>query len=402
MIQRIVIDNFQSLHHVDLELAPLTVIVGPSSSGKSAFIRSLRALVGNRRGTDFITHGERVASISAHLAQGIVTLTRSTQTAPNSYVVIPADPHHPLHPKAEFTKLGGETPADVSDFLGIPTEHIALSIASQFDKPYLLDAPGTEVARTLASLTNAHIILGASRESNRQKLANAQTLKTRSADLEAIRARVPEFQALQAQRASLASAEERITRARLIASRITSIKTHIETIQIAEDRIPALTSALAALPDVSALHQRIDALSALNQRAGRLRRLLLDHQSAADDISRARLILDQTPSLASIDAAAQRLADARNALAAYQRAIGAVQEAQRGAQSARDALASADVARNEAREALRTVMGEVASGFDAYFREHGTTLVYGADMPESISIEEASRLAARYVATLES
>jgi energy-coupling factor transporter ATP-binding protein EcfA2 len=139
MLNRIEIRNFQSLVHVDLDLAPLTVIVGPSSSGKSAFIRSMRALHENRRGTAFITHGERVASISAHLEQGIVTLTRSTQTAPNHYTVIPSDPAHPLYPKAEFSKLGGDVPSEVSEFLGIAPDEVPLSIASQFDKPYLLE-----------------------------------------------------------------------------------------------------------------------------------------------------------------------------------------------------------------------------------------------------------------------
>lgn len=360
MIDSISIRNFQSLVHVDLTLAPLTVIVGPSSSGKSAFIRALRALTANRRGTDFITHGEHTSSVSAHLSSsdplrsGTVTLTRSTRTSPNSFVLIPDDPSHPLHPKAEFTKLGGAVPAEISDFLGIPTEQIDLAIASQFDKPYLLADPGAEVARTLGALTNAHIILSGARESQRQKLATSQTLRTRASDLEAIRARVPEFRALKDQRTALDRAEALIADARTTADSVTRLTALIETADIATARIPALRRALASIPDP------ID-----------------------------------------IDALVSAYQDARARLGRYVDAIQAVKAAQAGVQRATEQVASATEEHQSAIDALRTGMQGIAQGFESYFREHSTSLVYGADMPESISITEAASLAARYVAQLD-
>jgi DNA repair ATPase RecN len=353
MLNRIEIRNFQSLVHVDLDLAPLTVIVGPSSSGKSAFIRSMRALHENRRGTAFITHGERVASISAHLEQGIVTLTRSTQTAPNHYTVIPSDPAHPLYPKAEFSKLGGDVPSEVSEFLGIAPDEVPLSIASQFDKPYLLDTSAAEVARILGSLTNAHIILEGARESNRRKLASSQTLKTRSADLEAIRARIPEFQALKAQREALDRAEQLIARARTVQERIESITRHIDTIEIAESRLPALRAQLAALPD-----------------------------------------------LPSIDALITRYEDARRRQSAFMRAIQLVSSSSREAEQARAQLVDAQTAFDQARADLQSGMKGIAQGFERYFRERGT--LHTTTAPDDlIAVGEASTLAARYVATLE-
>lgn len=44
MIRRIQIKNFGSLLDVDVELGPLTVLVGPNAAGKSMFLRALRAL----------------------------------------------------------------------------------------------------------------------------------------------------------------------------------------------------------------------------------------------------------------------------------------------------------------------------------------------------------------------
>lgn len=359
MIQTLSIRNFQSIAHLDVELAPLTVFVGPSSSGKSALIRALDTLIRNRRGTSFITHGERVASVTARIAStdpmrnGTVTLTRSTQQAPNSYVILPDDPAHPHHPKAEFTKLNGETPEAVSTFLGIPAGQAELVIASQFDKPYLMDASGSEVARVLGSLTNANVLLNGARESNRQRTQNAQTLRTRAADLEAITARVPEFRALASQRTALERAESMLEEARSLQRQVTSLTSHLDTIAIAERRIPALRANVASIPEP-----------------------------------------------ADLDALIQSYVDARKRLTRYTESIQTVSTAQRGVQRAQADLAVAEQAHHEAVVQAQTAMGGIVEGFARYFREHMTPLedVHSMDV---IHIDDAARLATRYVATLE-
>jgi DNA repair ATPase RecN len=362
VIQHIAIRNFQSLQDIDLDLAPLTVIVGPSSSGKSAFIRAMLALVRNRRGTDFITHGEHTASISATfssthpLHNGIVTLTRSTRTAPNSYTLIPSDPAHPLHPKAEFTKLGGDVPSDISSFIGIPTDLAPLAIASQFDKPYLLDAPGTEVARVFGSLTNAHIILNGARESNRQKFTASQTLRTRAADLAAIKERIPEFQSLKQQRAALDTAEALIAEARVTQQRIADLQRLADTLDIAEQAIPALQSTLASIPEP------------------------LDIDALVDDLVRAQKRLEQ-----------------------YTDAIGAIQRARTAHSAAEQAFQLAEDQHNQAIALVRTGMQDIASGFETYMREHGKSIEdRSAGAFDTIDVAEAANLAARYAAQLDS
>lgn len=355
-IDRIEIQNFQSLSHVSLNLAPLTVIVGPSSSGKSAFIRALRTLVANRRGHDFITHGERTASISAHIAStdplrsGTVTLTRSTATSPNAYTLIPDDPAHPLHPKAEFTKLGGDVPTPISAFLGIPTDQISLVVASQFDKPYLLDAPGTEVARTLGALTNAHIILNGSRESNRRKLTSAQTLRTRSADLEAIRSRIPEFRALKDQRSALDRAEDLLQDAYDTQRALSQVTRLTDDLTIAQQRIPALREQLASIPEPADLEEIISAFL-----------------------------------------------EARKRLSRYQDTLKAIADAQRAVAARREALEAAAQDHEDAKASVLTAMQGISQGFLDYFEKHAKT-ISGAQ----IDVDEAARLSARYVAQLDS
>lgn len=261
-LQSIHIRHFQSLRDVSLELSPFTVIVGPSSSGKSAFTRALRTLVSNRRGTEWITHGERVATITATTNAGTVTLTRSKSTMPaeNSYIITPNDnTPHAQKGQQTYTKLGGETPEPVSKFIGITSPTI--TFAGQFDKPFLLDDSAAEVARTLGTLTNVDIILSGARESNRRKLETSHTLKTRSADLEDIKARIPAFKALKAQDAALMRAEGLISRARTLERAIARLQDSLGILETLEPIIPQLTRrASVTVPDETSILQASRAL----------------------------------------------------------------------------------------------------------------------------------------------
>lgn len=241
MIHSVRIRNFQALHDISLNLEPLTVIVGPSNVGKSAFMRAMRTLTSNRRGAEFISHGERTASISATTDRGTVTLTRSKGNGANdnSYTVTPSDPGHPLYPERVFLKLGGDTPPEVSAFLGIDSRD-PINYAGQFDKPYLLDDSAGEVARVLGALTNVSVIFEAARESNRRKLTAAATLRTRSEDLQAIKQKIPAYRSLKQQDSALTAAEAHITAARQIEKQIARLTEALETQQTAARAVTAL------------------------------------------------------------------------------------------------------------------------------------------------------------------
>lgn len=352
MFQSVQIRNFQSLTDVQLDLAPLTVIVGPSSSGKSAFIRALLVLIRNRRGTEFITHGERTSSISATLATHIVTLTRSTQTSPNAYTLIPTQSRSE---KQEFTKLGGDVPAPISLALGIPTALSPLVIASQFDPPYLLSASPTEAARVFGSLTNASVLLDGARESNRRKLQAAQLLRTRATDLAQIQERVPEFRLIATQAQALTRAEALITHARALSTRLTDLTQALDTLTIAQDRIPALRAHLHSLPDPQALSAALDASQARHTAAHTRLTLFRSH-------------------ITHVNTASLALTGARTLALSTETAV---------------TSASRDLA-------------QTLSGFEkalvTYMREHSKTL----DSENKLDLEEASRLATAYVTSLDS
>lgn len=261
MIGAIEIHNYQSLYDIELELAPLTVIVGPSSSGKSAFTRAFKMLTSNERGTSFISHGERMTIIKATTENGTVTLKRGKGTDDNEYVIVPADPNTP-QPSA-WTKLGGTVPEEVSRFIGIDAKD-PINYAGQFDSPYLLNSKetsGGEVARIFGSLTNVNVIFEGARESNRRKLTKAQTLKTRSTDLEAIMEKAKGYRALKDQRAALDTAEEALAAAREIAQRTNQLSDAIEIIDVADGVIARLEAVLeTTVPspdDIIAAHAKL-------------------------------------------------------------------------------------------------------------------------------------------------
>lgn len=337
MLESLHVQHFQSLDDVTIELAPFTVIVGPSSSGKSALTRALHTLIANRRGHAFISHGERIASITAKTSKGTVTLTRGKGTSDNSYVVIPNDPAHPLAPQTTYSKLGGDVPEEVSAFLGInPRDPIAF--ASQFDKPYLLDDSPAEIARTLGSLTNATVLLEGAREANRRALSAKRTLTVRQDDLHAITERVPGFRALAAQREALSEAEQAIERARAIQQQHEDLSRAIEAHEINAQRVEALAGAADfEIPDE------------------------------------------------------QQLLDAARAFLQFRAALAELVSATQAERSTSDALIEALEEQSIAEQAYDESLGKLAGGFKSYFEEHGDPI------EQRIRVEDAATLAARYV-----
>lgn len=255
MLDSLEIRNFQSLQKIDLELAPLTVIVGPSSSGKSALVRALSTLFSNRRGTDFISHGTSTSVITSRSPEGTVSLSRSTTAAKNMYTLITPDGE-----TEKFTKLGGDTPPEVSRFLKIPSKD-PITLAGQFDKPFLLADSPAQAAQTLGALTNVHVIFEAAREANRLRLNASQTFKTKTTDLESITTRLEGFEGVEDEQEALEAAETALDAARAAQRRLSALQGHIDTLSstkaaIAQAKVEADRS-VPSVEGIEAAHSRV-------------------------------------------------------------------------------------------------------------------------------------------------
>lgn len=285
MIERLSVRHFQSIEKVDLELSRLTVVVGQSSSGKSALTRALRTLTSNARGTSFIQFGERACSVIATTERGTVSLHKGAR---DEYTLI-----KPGGDQVTFTKLGGTVPEAVSDVLGIPAKD-PLNYASQFDLPFLLASPPSEVARILGELTNADIVFSAARESNRRRLQASSTLKVKADDLSQISEQSKVYARLRHQVDAVATAEEHLHRAAVIENRRAELDEILRVYQDAhEKRTAAARDAETTLPDLE------PAVSA-SQRLDHFRALLVQSAQGKRAVDQART--DSTAAAGEIDA----------------------------------------------------------------------------------------------------
>lgn len=203
MLTSVSIKNFQSLYDVQIPLTQFTVLTGRSSSGKSAFIRACRLLMENQRGTAFISYGEHTSEVTATLSDHTQISIERGKT--NQYVIDNVGPDSAHMDAQVYTKLGGEVPEDVQNFFGIDT---SLSIAGQFDPPFLLTASGAEVARTLGALTNVDVVMAAAREANRLKLQHSSSARAAQDALAAVTEQLDALGDVEQRAARVAAAEQ--------------------------------------------------------------------------------------------------------------------------------------------------------------------------------------------------
>ncbi len=255
MLTHLAIKNFQSLKKVELELGALTVIVGSSSSGKSATVRALKALVSNIRGSDYVTRGEKKTVISVSLDEGdSVVLERGDGVG--SYVVVPWGSSE----NSKYTKLSGSVPDDVSRLLKL---NVDLSFSQQFDKPYLLTESGATVARSLGELTNVSKIFSAAKEGNRLRLNKSSTLKLRSSDLEGLVLKAQDFRTLHKDVSACEEAESILL---VVESGVLATERLRELIENCEKAETVLSrSVVPELPLVDILSERYNRLDRFKQ-----------------------------------------------------------------------------------------------------------------------------------------
>jgi exonuclease SbcC len=267
--------NFQSLQKIDLTLERLTVVVGPSSSGKSALIRALKVLANNSRTSSFITHGAKKTAIRAVCPQGAATYSRDASSAAYSLARADEEP-------AAYTKLAGSVPEPVRALLGLDTE---LSFAGQFDKPYLLDSSGAEIAKTLGELTNVSLIFEAAKESNRKKLLANATLKIRQSDFDQILASLGKFVDLKEKLTQQKDLEESLVEIREMATKAMRLRELIDAIEINE-------ASLKLLPDGKDVPD-IQETENIYQTLIHFKNLIKDFAEARIGISDADILIDQ-------------------------------------------------------------------------------------------------------------
>lgn len=284
MVVSLELENFQSHQLTKLELGALTVVVGPSSSGKSALLRALCTLVNNPRGTTYVRAGTKLARVRVLLAgsdsvegaQTHICIARGPGV--NSYELI-----LPNSQLVTFTKCGSSVPEAVSTALDFG--HDDLWIAEQFDVPFLLSATGSRVAQVLGKLTGVSLLFAAVRECNRRASAAKSELRLRRVELEEVAAAAERYRALPPRRAAVERAEEALVEAqRLVArrDRLAGLMVELEAAQRRGSQVlvcavpSSITAAVSHAEDVTIkycrLRELINQASQIRSQVDRARR----------------------------------------------------------------------------------------------------------------------------------
>lgn len=138
MIEKIQIENFQRHALLRIRCGPVTSIVGPSDSGKSAVIRALRWLCLNPRGAADARHGESMIRVRVKVDGR--TIRRERTPSKNLYAV----------DGSEHKAVGADVPEQVADLLNLGEENFQ----GQLDGPFWLDLTPGELARRLNSIVD--------------------------------------------------------------------------------------------------------------------------------------------------------------------------------------------------------------------------------------------------------
>ena len=165
-IRKVIIDNFQSHEHTELNFdLGLNIIVGQSDKGKSAILRAIKWVLYNEpRGADFIRNGTNECSVTIVTGDDY-TVTRRRKTNKNTYTVIKPDGE-----KLEFENFGNAVPLEVIEATGVKeikldTDTSAkLNLNEQLDPPFLLSETGTMRAKAIGRIVNTNIIDAAERD----------------------------------------------------------------------------------------------------------------------------------------------------------------------------------------------------------------------------------------------
>ncbi len=178
MLKHLAIRNYQSIKKADLDLAPVTLIVGQNFAGKSTVLRTLRALAFNQSGDEFIRHGEKSAYVELGIETGEGELTTVGWEKPRgksaTYGLL----------DQTFTKTRSGVPEQVADLLGIREIPIdkAFSISPQFqmqwDAPLIVGDSGSRVARILGKLTRLDVVVTAQMLCRKDKDAASREAST--------------------------------------------------------------------------------------------------------------------------------------------------------------------------------------------------------------------------------
>ncbi len=207
-ITRVELQNFQAHEHLDLPIGALTLLSGPSNSGKSAVLRAIAGLLRNDSVGPYVRHGASNLKVTLHLSDGHIVTWNKGKTA-NGYELTRPDGTH-----SEYLKVGTSVPEDISEVLRIgpitledgSKEHINLH--EQADSPFLVFDTPPRVAKVFGEMTSAGKLFSAANEGIRRNREDKKIHGVRVQDVQTLSDELSQYDSLEEQLDALAGVQE--------------------------------------------------------------------------------------------------------------------------------------------------------------------------------------------------
>lgn len=326
-IRRVVIENFQSHAHSELEFGSgLNVIIGPSDNGKSAVLRAIRwALYNEPRGSEFVRSGARECRVTVTMSDGAevvreLLLTKSGAASRNRYIV-----RLPGAEEQVFEGFGHEVPAEVTRAHGMPQvlldtdKRVLLSFGSQLEGAFLLAESGSLRARAIGRLLGVHVVDAAVRNTQRDLRSVKGEVSRLERELERYDHELEPYANIPEQEAALEQAEAKLAEADALTRRLQQLERITGDLDRTERESIMVDAALSRLEDLAAAEQKLRAAEERYRHGARLERLAADLDRVGQESHQYRVRIDALTALPMAEQRAREAADRQARLSGLER-----------------------------------------------------------------------------------
>lgn len=299
-ITKVIIENFQAHKKTTVfpaKIGQLTVLTGPSDSGKTAVIRALRwALYNIPQGTDYIRAGTSTARVTVEYSSGHQVIRERTRSY-NRYIIV-----DPTGERQTYEGFGVNVPLEVQLVTGVRPVVIAdmeilVNLSEQLDGPFLGSksvSAGTR-AKALGKLAGTEEIDYAARQLGTDLYRRRQDEKGFNNVVVGLEEKIGAYDYLEEMGAWVEVAREIL--ARLMADvelleRLEQLDADIQAIsKLARDRQQVAIELQVSLGEIEPLLDKVGQDSADEGRLGKLGTGL---DEVKDGLTRAQRVLDDT------------------------------------------------------------------------------------------------------------
>jgi exonuclease SbcC len=280
VIASVTIKGFQSHINSQFNLSPgLTVLTGPTDSGKTALIRAIRWVAFNEpAGETFVNQATGEAIVQITLGDGTIITKGRRKGGRTSYHLVPVNGQSQLFEQADV-------PQEVTATLGITRQtfgdfETALNFAFQLDSPFMISEPPSAGAKVLGKIAGTEIVDQALKSvakdtygARQDKLQADKQIEQKTEELkeydgvDQLKEQVEACETLLQQFDQQCLKHESLS---VLDSQKVRLEQRLAASEAELQRYVSLPIAEQSLQDVEAGAQRLQLLSELTQRHGRL------------------------------------------------------------------------------------------------------------------------------------